>query len=232
MANKYIIGDYEIDYGPENVFDEAATDKEFAAINKEIADDAACRLIKRERETERLANFPLKLGKLAIVLALLCFAPAAWGQMSHAVIYAPSKTVDVKPDPTATAVQVVVPDIKCDLKYKWIINTYKTAQVWYVYVTPEELKCLIEAGDIKYWAGATAKEAWMAAYKSGLPDAVALFEQNAKYPVDVIDSETGKNVTKMVPVTEAKLLGVKIEQSVIDKQGDAMLPRKIFDGSK
>jgi len=40
MANKYIIGDYEINYGPENVFDGVAIDKELATINKEITDDA------------------------------------------------------------------------------------------------------------------------------------------------------------------------------------------------
>jgi hypothetical protein len=170
----------------------------------------------------------LFLVAVSISLGLLAYPGFALAQMSHAVIYAPSKTVEIGEVTAKTS--VVVPDIKCDIKY--IINTYKTYQVWYVYISPEELKCLLEAGDIKYWSGATAKDAWIAAYKSGLPDAIALFEQNAKYPVDVIDSETGKNVTKMVPVTEAKLLGVKIEQSVIDKQGDAMLPRKIFDGSK
>jgi hypothetical protein len=41
MANKYIIGDYEINYGPENVFDGVAINKELATINKEIIDDAA-----------------------------------------------------------------------------------------------------------------------------------------------------------------------------------------------
>ena len=180
----------------------------------------------------RLVKNHIKLGKLIAVLALLLIGGQAWGQMQHAVIYAPSKTVEVKPDPTATAMQVTVPDIKCDLKYKWIVNTYKTAQVWYVYVTPAELKCLLEAGDIKYWAGATAKEAWIAAYKSGLPDAVALFEQNAKVPVMVLDSESGKQVEKMVTVTEAKALGVTVKESDFTALGDRMLPRKIFDGSK
>lgn len=174
---------------------------------------------------KRLVYFPL-------LVCVLLLASTSWAQMQHAVIYAPSKTVDVKPDPTATAVQVVVPDIKCDLKYKWIVNTYKTAQVWYVYITPEELKCLLEAGDIKYWAGATAKEAWMAAYKSGLPDAIALFEQNAKVPVMVVDAETGKEVEQMVTVTEAKALGVTVKESDFTALGDKMLPRKIFDGSK
>jgi hypothetical protein len=150
--------------------------------------------------------------------------------MYNVVIYAPSKTVEAKPDLTAEAVSVVVPDIKCELQHKWIINTYKTYQVWFAYVSDEEMKAIIEAGDIKYWAGATAKEAWIAAYKSGLPDAIALFEQNVKYPV--MTEEEGKPVEKMISIADAKALGVKIEQSVIDRQGDAMLPRKIFDGSK
>jgi len=161
---------------------------------------------------------------------LLLFAGQAWGQMSHVIIYSPNKEVDVSTDTKADAVMVTVPAIKCSLKYQWIINTYKTDTVWYAYVSPEESKCIQEAGDIKYWIGATAKEAWIAAYKSGLPDAVALFEQNVKYPITV--EEEGKPVEKMVTIVEAKALGVKIEQTTIDKQGDAMLPRKVFDGSK
>ena len=186
-----------------------------------------------------------RLSKIPLIVGVLLLASTSWAQMQHAVIYAPSKTVeietmsveaaaepkegDAKAEATST---VVAPDIKCDLKYKWIVNTYKTAQVWYVYITPEELKCLLEAGDIKYWSGATAKEAWMAAYKSGLPDAVALFEQNAKVPVQVFDSEAGKQVEKMVTVTEAKALGVTVKESDFATLGDKMLPRKIFDGSK
>ena len=190
-----------------------------------------------------LSNFHIKLGKLALVLAMLLIGGQAWAQMSHAVIYSPSKeevvpVEDIKPTEVANgevsleAVRLIVPDIKCKLSHSWVINTYKEYQVWYAYVTPEELKCVAEAGDVKFWSGATAKEAWIAAYKSGLPDAVALFEQNVKYPVSVLDSETGKQVEKYMSITDAKALGTRIEQATIDKQGDAMLPRKIFDGSK
>lgn len=86
----------------------------------------------------------------------------------------------------------------------------------------------------RYWYGRTMcdvlKDMWS---KRADNLTAAVGKRVIKYPTVVLDSETGQNVTKYVPLGEAMAAGVTIDpKEITDNCRDALLPRKIFDGSK
>lgn len=174
--------------------------------------------------------------KKIVFLLMFVFPSICFAQMQHAVIYLPETTIDEPVDiaPKAVTVQKIVPALKeCRLKYCWKIKAHKEASIWYAYISEAELKCLSTTKETKYWVGATAREAWKAAYNSGVEEAKEVVEQTVKVPVTVIDAETGKQVEKYYSVADAKALGNTPDMAKeLASKKDAGLPMKIFDGSK
>lgn len=181
----------------------------------------------------------MKLKSLLVLAALLWWGDfAAFGQSIHAVIYAPTKTVEIESDATTVEIESAatkdVPAIDCNLKHAWQIKAHKEAVIWYAYVDEKELVCLKESKDLKFWFGETARDAWKSAYASGLKEAQEIVEASVNVPVEVYDSETKEQVIKYVSVAEAKALTGKDPDMVkeLAEKKDAGLPMKIFDGSK
>lgn len=89
---------------------------------------------------------------------------------------------------------------------------------------------------LKWWVGASAREAWKQVFLDRTTDAVAaaMINNLIKYPVTVLDSETGQQVTKFVPVKDVSAVyGQTVNWSYYATANlDAILPHKFFDGSK
>lgn len=86
----------------------------------------------------------------------------------------------------------------------------------------------------RYWYGRTMCDVLKAIWKDRADNlTAAIGKRIIKYPTTVLDSETGQNVTRFVTLGEAMAAGVVIDpKEFTDNCRDALLPRKIFDGSK
>lgn len=124
----------------------------------------------------------------------------------------------------------------------WKLAQEGTKYVFMLYLDPEAVlprikKWLDEqvvAGTLRYWAGPTMEAAVKALWQDRAnPIAKVVGERIIKYPVQVLDSESGQQVTKFVPIKDAKeAYGATISSATLLQYKDQILPMKIFDGSK
>lgn len=142
--------------------------------------------------------------------------------MLHAVIYHPE--VLYKDPDTLVSAEKLIPNIKdCVLRYCWKLKAYKEASIWYAYLSDAELAAIVKAGDCKCWTGATAREAWKAAYASGLEIAREVVEQSITVPVQLDGKE------KYITAVEAKSIGQAPNMDAeLLKTGHRGLPLVIF----
>jgi hypothetical protein len=88
---------------------------------------------------------------------------------------------------------------------------------------------------LKWWVGGSAREAWKEVFKDRTTDAVAnaMIQNLIKYPVTVLDSESGQQVTRFVPIKDVASYGQAVNWTYYQTANlDAILPQKFFDGSR
>lgn len=122
----------------------------------------------------------------------------------------------------------------------WLIAQEGTRSVFLLHTEYDgsfaQVRSWLDKNGYKYWAGRTMLDACRKLYQAGRDgDAVAaaVAKRVIRYPVDVIDSQTGKQVRRFVPIAEAEsVYGAKIEPDELLKYKDQILPIRILDGSK
>ena len=124
----------------------------------------------------------------------------------------------------------------------WKLASEGTKHVFMLYIDVESdqvkvikkwLDAQVGAG-FRYWYGRTMCDILKAIWQDRADTlTAAIGKRIIKYPIQVLDSEIGQQVTRYVTLGEAMTAGVTIDpKEFTDNCRDALLPRKIFDGSK
>lgn len=135
----------------------------------------------------------------------------------------------------------VMPILSSELvEQYWLLAQEGTKYVFLLYVDVENgqgkaIKDWLDSqSGLRYWYGSSMLDACKSLYAARADTiAKAVGERIIKYPVQVIDSVTGQQVTKFVPIKDAiATYGATINPSVLLQYKDEILPMKIYDGSK
>jgi hypothetical protein len=191
-----------------------------------------------------VANYHIKLSVCALALCLL-MATTAYADNLHVLVYVDGETPATTADGTTVHWKSIVPKLNGDVIQNFVVlATQGSKRLFYCLLDTDDpqfarVRDWVQANKatlgLKWWVGRSAREVWKEVFKDRTTDTVAstIINNLIKYPVTVVDGDTGKNVTKYVPIKDLASYGATVNWSYyLTANLDAILPHKFFDGSK
>ena len=182
---------------------------------------------------------------IAILFTILLLPTLSYADNVHVLLYIDGETPATTADGTPVHWKSIVPKLDGTVIQDFVIlATQGSKRLFYVLFNRDDPKFVkvrawVQANKatlgLKWWVGGSAREMWKECFKDRTTDTVAstIINNLIKYPVTVLDSETGQNVTRYVPIKDVASYGQTVTWSYYQTANlDAILPHKFFDGSK